>query len=107
MKTTSRLNQTPRFHHEELQSARQITRENVGEHCFLRIERQGLARLPVTNAVLFTIHTYQAPLAQVVTTADYAQRMYKVVRTMPEEMHLYKAIAPFADVLLEYLASQT
>lgn len=100
-------NQTPRFHHEELQPARQITRENVGERCFLRIERQGLARLPVTNAVLFTIHTYQAPLAQVVTTADYAQRMYKVVRTMPEEMHLYKAIAPFADVLLEYLASQT
>ena len=107
IKTTSRLNQTPHFHHEEVQSARQITRENAGERCFLRIERQGLARLPVTNAVLFTIHTYQAPLAQVVTTADYAQRMYKVVRTMPEEMHLYKAIAPFADRLLEYLASQT
>ncbi|HEY0756954.1 MAG TPA: DUF3445 domain-containing protein [Ktedonobacteraceae bacterium] len=105
-KTTARLNQTPHFHHEEVQAARQITRENAGERCFLRIERQGLVRLPVTNAVLFTIHTYQAPLAQVVTTADYAQRMYNVVKTMPAEMHLYKAIAPFADSLLEYLASQ-
>jgi hypothetical protein len=40
-------------------------------------------------------------------TSYYAQRMYNVVRTMPEEMYLYKAIAPFADRLLEYLASQT
>ena len=104
LKTTARLNQTPRFRHEELQSAREITAENIGERCFLRIERQALARLPGTHAVLFTIHTYQSPLAQVVTTADAARRMYKMVKTMPEEMRIYKAISSFANMLLDYLA---
>ncbi len=106
IKAGSRLNHTPRFHHEEQQSVREITADNVGERCFLRIERQGLARLPGTNAVLFTIHTYMTPLAQVVNTADTARRMYNVVKTMPEEMVIYKAIAPFIDVLLDYLVAQ-
>jgi hypothetical protein len=107
LKATSRLNHTPRFHAEEQQAAREITRENVGECCFLRIERQGLARLPGTNAVLFTIHTYQSSLAQVVTTVDTARRMYNVVKTLPEEMVSYKAISPFVEVLLDYLATQS
>ncbi len=104
IKATARLNHTPRFHDEEQLSARGITRGNIGERCFLRIERQGLTRLPGTNAVLFTIHTYQAPLVQVVNSVDTARRMYNVVKTMPEEMVIYKAIAPFRDVLLDYLA---
>jgi hypothetical protein len=106
LKATARLNHTPRFHYEELQAAREITLENVGERCFLRIERQGLVRLPITNAVLFTIHTYQAPLVQAVATVENARRMYAVVKTMPEEVRHYKALAPFVDVLLEYLVAQ-
>ena len=106
IKATSRLNHTPRFQYEEQQSAQEITRENIGERCFLRIERQGLTRLPDTHAILFTIHTYQYPLAQVVQTVDAACRMYNIVKTMPEEMLIYKAISPFVDVLLAYLASQ-
>jgi len=107
LKATARLNHTPRFQGEEQQAAREITRENIGERCFLRIERQGLVRLPGTNAVLFTIHTYQAPLAQVANTVDTALRIYNVVKTMPEEMITYKALSPFIDVLLEYLAAQS
>jgi len=106
IKATARLNHTPYFHYEEQQSAHEITQENIGERCFLRIERQGLARLPGTKAVLFTIHTYQSPLAQVVLTAEIALRMYNVMNTMPEEVFIYKAISPFADVLLQYLASR-
>lgn len=106
LKTTARLNQIPRFRAEEQQSAREITQENVGTRCFLRIERQGFARLPATRAVLFTIHTYHAPLIEAVTTAEAARRMHTVIKTMPEAMLRYKAMSPFRDVLLDYLAAR-
>lgn len=106
LKATNRLNHTPRFHHEELQSSQEITHENIGERCFLRIERQALTRLPRTNAVLFTIHTYQSSLAQVVNSVERACRLFNVVKTMPEEVLVYKAMSPFAPALLSYLAAQ-
>jgi hypothetical protein len=106
MKATDRLNHTPRFHYEELQSSREITHENIGDRCFLRIERQALTRLPRTNAVLFTIHTYQSSLAQVVNSVEKARRMFNVVKTMPEEVLIYKAMSLFAPTLLHYLAAQ-
>ena len=106
IKATSRLNHTPRFHYEEQQASQEITHENVGERCFLRIERQALTRLPRTNAVLFTIHTYQSSLDQVIDSVDRARRMFNVMKTMPEEVLAYKAITPFAPALLSYLAAQ-
>lgn len=105
-KATTRLNHTPQYHYEEQQLSRQITRENIGERCFMRIERQAFTRLPKTNAVLFTIHTYQAPLAQVVHTVDAAHRMFNIVKTTPEEVLIYKAMASYADILLDYLVTQ-
>ncbi len=106
-KATSRLNHTPQYHDEELQLAREITRENIGERCFVRIERQALTRLPRTNAVLFTVHTYQSPLALVVDNADAAQRIFNVLKTTPEEMITYKSMNSYIDVLLSYLDSVT
>jgi dimethylamine monooxygenase subunit A len=106
MKATDRLNHTPRFHYEEQQASQEITHENIGERCFLRIERQALIRLPRTNAVLFTIHTYQSSLAQVVDSVERARRLFNVVKTMPEEVLTYKAMSPFAPALLSYLAAQ-
>jgi dimethylamine monooxygenase subunit A len=105
-KATARLNHTPKYHYEEQQLSEQITRENIGERCFVRIERQALARLPKTNAVLFTIHTYQSPLALVVDNVDAAQRIFNIVKTMPAEMLRYKAMLPYATILLEYLAAR-
>ena len=106
IKASSRLNHTPRFHYEEQQSSQEITQENIGDRCFLRIERQALTRLPRTNAILFTIHTYQSSLAQVVNSVDRARRMFNVMKTMPEEVLAYKAITPFAPALLRYLVAQ-
>jgi dimethylamine monooxygenase subunit A len=105
-KATARLNHIPQYHYEEQQLSSQITCENIGERCFVRIERQALARLPKTNAVLFTIHTYQSPLALVVDNVDAAQRIFNIVKTMPAEMLRYKAMLPYATILLEYLAAR-
>jgi hypothetical protein len=105
LKATSRLNLTPRILSEERRA--HLTPENVGACCFLRLERQTLARLSQTDCILFTIHTYQAPLDTVIESAEAAHRIGSVVRTMPEEMLIYKGIAPFVDPLLAYLEAKS
>jgi dimethylamine monooxygenase subunit A len=104
LKATPRLNLTPRILSEEQQE--HLMREDIGARCFLRLERQTLSRLPRTGCILFTIHTYQAPLDTVIESAEVARRIAGVVRTMPEEMQRYKGIAPFLDPLLAYLTAK-
>ncbi len=103
IKATSRLNLLPRFLAEEVQACHNLSLENVGERCFLRIERQTLSRLPKTNGILFTVRTYQASIAHVANTAEHARRIASVVRTMPHDVLIYKGMAPFAKLLLEFL----
>jgi hypothetical protein len=80
-----------------------LTPKNIGERCYLRIERQALSRLPRTNGILFTIHTYQSPLAAI--TAHAARDMAAVLQTTPATLLDYKGMTPFMDALLAYLAS--
>ncbi len=106
IKATARLNSMPRFFYEEEQAWQDFTLENIGERCFLRLERQILARLPRTKGILFTIHTYQAPLSEVVCDAAYlhhARRIAGVVRTMPQEVAHYKSVVAYKELLLKYL----
>ena len=103
-KVTPQLTLTPqrvRLLREEEQG--KVTRETIGERCYLRVERQTLSRLPLTSAILFTVHTYQIPVANIVQDREAAQRMANVVRTTPTEMLVYKGMLPFVDVLLAYL----
>ena len=103
-KVTPQLTLTPqqvRLLREEEQE--DVTCETIGQRCYLRVERQTLSRLPLTNAILFTIHTYQTRVADIAQDKDVARRMANVVRTTPNEMLAYKGMLPFVDVLLEYL----
>lgn len=80
-----------------------LAAENVGERCYLRVERQTLSRLPRTRGILFTIHTYQRPLAMVAANREHARRMASVLRSTPAELLNYKGMAPLMDMLLTYL----
>jgi hypothetical protein len=106
IKATPRLNHIPRFFYEAQQAYQNFTVENIGERSFLRIERQTLSRLPGTSDILFTIHTYQAPMMTVVENVDYARRIANVVQTMPEELLIYKGMMPFVDILLAHLETK-
>ena len=77
--------------------------ENPGERCFLRLERQTLSRLPATRAILFTIHTYNIPIAAVAADPDHARRLAGNLRTMPPALQRYKGLDRYADALLAYL----
>jgi dimethylamine monooxygenase subunit A len=56
------------YAHADLHSPRpEFSRHSPGpgEVRFVRVERQTLLRLPVTRAVIFSIHAYQVPLAAI------------------------------------------
>lgn len=83
-----------------------VSAENAGEILHLRIERQTLRKLEGTAAVVFTIRTCIAPLARALATRADAADLAGAIRTMPIEMQRYKAIAPIAAALLEWLEAR-
>ena len=80
-----------------------ISAENAGDTISLRVERQTLSLLERSGAVLFTIRTHVYPLHRVAAAPGAASRLAEAVRALPQEMHLYKSFAPFADPVLAYL----
>lgn len=91
-------------HAEALAALKQgITPANAGDRCWFRVERQGLAKLPATGAVLFTIHTYQQPVAELAQDPERARRLLGVLRTAPPDLLAYKGMAPFTEALIGYL----
>jgi dimethylamine monooxygenase subunit A len=100
------LNHAPCLADRWRQTHRGVTAENAGERCYLRLERQTFSRLPRTRAVLFTIHTYRAPIGEVLGTvdgADRARRLAGSIRTMPTALQGYKKLEPYREALLGYL----
>lgn len=97
------LDASPRYAAELARRKQVITRQNAGEGCFLRVERQTLVRLTRSNHVLFIIHTYHAAIASVAADVQQGRMLLEVLRSTPPEMLDYKGIAPFAEPLIAYL----
>ena len=74
---------------------------------WFRVEWQTLRRLPITGAILFTIRTYVEKMS------DFMEREYAVVHEIgdlinkiPEDVAVYKSIAPYRDALFAYLETR-
>jgi hypothetical protein len=80
-----------------------ITEQNAGDRLFLRVERQTLRRLPVSDAVLFGIRVHVYPLACAVTTSGAAAGLAAAVRALPTETAHYKSLPMFQTALLRWL----
>ncbi|GAB3797346.1 DUF3445 domain-containing protein [Spirosoma humi] len=86
----------------------EFTPETIGEHLYIRIERQTLTRLPRSGGILFGIHTYQNLLArEVAERHDGASRLASVFRTTPDSLLHYKNMTAFMPALLAYLDTCT
>jgi hypothetical protein len=70
------------------------------EELFLRVERETLRRLPVTNCVLFTIRTYVTAIPEVAVDPDVARRLADSVDALPDDVRGYKAVQSIADALI-------
>lgn len=83
-----------------------VTAENVADAVHLRVEQQKLLRMPRSNTLLFTIHTYLLPLSELVQNRAWLYRLYRVLNSLPPELMDYKGLQAYAAVVLEYLAKE-
>jgi dimethylamine monooxygenase subunit A len=86
-----------------VETSAEITAENAGSRVFLRVERQTLRRLPVTQAVVFGIRVHVYPLSRVIERPDRAAALAAAVRALPAEIQHYKSLRPFRTALLGWL----
>lgn len=101
VKPTDRLDLSSRWSGWLRERCAEVTAENAGERCFLRVERQTLTALPESGCVLFTLHTYQQALG---TLSGAQQALVKgVLETAPAEMLEYKGISSFLGSALRWL----
>jgi hypothetical protein len=73
------------------------------EELFLRVERETLRRLPVTNCVLFTIRTYVTAIPTVATDTDVRRRLGDALAALPDDVRVYKDVGTTAEALIAML----
>ncbi|TDV03985.1 heme-dependent oxidative N-demethylase family protein [Paraburkholderia caballeronis] len=81
----------------------QVTPENVGSVVHLRVELQFMARLPRSNALMFSIRTYLCSMADLVTNPAWARRLHRVLRDLPEPVAEYKGMSRYRATLVDWL----
>lgn len=73
---------------------------NAGERLFLRIERQTLAKLPGSGAVLFTIRTHQRALSAL--TQEQRRQLAAILRSVPDDVASYKGLRRTGALAIGY-----
>lgn len=81
-----------------------VTLDNVGELVHLRVELQGLFRLPRSNGILFSIRCYLISMNDLASMPNWAKRMHRVLKTLPIELVDYKGMARYRDTVVKWLS---
>ena len=69
----------------------------------VRVERETCDGFPRTNAVLFTIRTYVAPILVAADDRDVARRLADSLSALPDDVRGYKDLRTTADALISAL----
>ena len=104
MTVNPRLDTSPETYKDWGKDRAALTKDNIGRLLHLRVELQGLFRLPRSNGVLFSVRTYLCSLQDIVTNPLWARRLFQVIETLPPELVDYKGITRYRDTLLAWLA---
>ncbi len=81
-----------------------LTLENIADKAHLRVELQGLFRLPRSNAIAFSIRGYLISMKELVTYPRWAKRMHRVLRDLNPELAEYKGISDYQNLVVEHLS---
>ena len=74
---------------------------------WFRVEWQTLRRLPITGGIVFTIRTYVEKLSDFMTRdKPLVQDIAELVNKIPEDVAVYKSIAPYREKLFAYFESR-
>jgi hypothetical protein len=104
MTINPRLDTSPENYHKWGIDRTTVTRQNVGEKVHLRVELQGLWRLPRSNAILFTVRCYLLRLDEVATIPKWGRRLHRVLKTLPPELVDYKGLSRYRDTTVDWLS---
>ena len=98
-----RLDTSPETYHEWGSDRGSVTPDNVGRLVHLRVELQHMARLPRSNAVLFSIRTYLISMEELVSNPAWGRRLHRVLRDLPDAIADYKGMTRYRQTLVDWL----
>jgi hypothetical protein len=81
-----------------------VDARNAGDLVNLRVELQGLWRLPRSNAVLFGIRCYLISVRELATVPKWARRVHRVLKNLHPALVEYKGLTRYRDAVVEWLA---
>lgn len=103
MTINPRLDTSPENYHKWGIDRTTVTPENVGDKVHLRVELQGLWRLPRSNAILFSIRCYLIKMQELVTVPKWGRRLPRVLATLPPEIADYKGLSRYREMTIDWL----
>lgn len=103
MTINPRLDTSPENYHKWGTDRTTVTPQNVGDKVHLRVELQGLWRLPRSNAILFSIRCYMIKMRELVTVPKWARRLPRVLETLPVEIADYKGTTRYRQTTIDWL----
>lgn len=80
--------------------------ERAGDILWIRVERQTLVRLPDTNAVAFSIHTYSDPLSSIVDDMESVRGMLGLLNTFSSQRVRYAELEQIKEFAIEWLEAR-
>jgi hypothetical protein len=81
-----------------------VTTENAGDLVHLRVELQGLWRLPRSNGILFGIRCYLISVRELATIPKWARRVRRTLQGLHPALVDYKGLTRYRDAVVEWLA---
>jgi hypothetical protein len=81
-----------------------VTAQNAGDLAHLRVELQGLWRLPRSNAIVFSIRCYLISVRELATVPKWARRVHRVLKNLHPALVDYKGLSRYRDAGVEWLA---
>ena len=103
MHVGKRLDMPPETFDEWGPARYQLAPENVADEVQFRVEEQCVLRLPGSNALLFSIHTYLKSLGEIPDTRSGRKSCTRCSITLPEQVAAYKGLTAYREQVIEYL----
>jgi hypothetical protein len=104
MTVNPRLDTSPETYHRWGTDRGSVTPQNVGDKVHLRVELQGLWRLPRSNGIVFSVRGYLISMRELATIPKWAKRVHRVLRDLHPALMDYKGLTRYRDTVVGYLA---
>ena len=80
-----------------------LSYSNVGTSLFVRVERQTIRRLSLSQAIAFTIRVHISPLSAIQHDKNLLNDLFVSIKNLDSKMKEYKSLDGIEEILLEWL----